>query len=101
MKYYFSKTMGEERCHTKADIIDYMKMNHINEMEVNEAQIEVGTSYFYCRYYDEVGEVGESCGKVCGKYKPRNGKNGRCIYSDNCYIPTDKTIILKLKEETP
>lgn len=33
---------------------------------------------------------GEGCGKECSYYKPRNGKNGRCRFSRNCYEPDYK-----------
>jgi hypothetical protein len=46
----------------------------------------------------EVGEVGEGCGNSCKDYKPRNGKNGRCIHSGYCYVPAEE-ILVKLNYE--
>jgi len=74
-----------------------MKENGINQMQAFEAKIEHNTGYFFCRHFLEVGEVGQGCGKRCKQYKPRNGKNGRCINSANVYEHTDKSIIINLK----
>ena len=65
-------------------------------MEVFEAKREVGSDYFFCTELDEVGEVGQGCGKFCYHYKPRNGKNGRCKHSGSVFEQTEKTKILKL-----
>jgi hypothetical protein len=91
MKYYFSDMRDELRCYTMADHIEYMRENEIPEMTVNLAKIEFGTGYFFCREFQDIGEVGESCGKQCKKYIPRNGKNGRCKHSGNCYGKTNVT----------
>lgn len=50
--------------------------------------IVYGDDFFYCPKIGEVGLTSESeCGKVCEFYKPRNGKNGRCVHHKNCYEP--------------
>jgi hypothetical protein len=96
MKYYFSE-IDEERCYTLKHIREMMEEENITEMDIFEAKIETRTGTFYCREFGEVGIVGEGCGKFCDKYAPRNGKNGRCRYSSNCYIPTDKVKHIKIK----
>ena len=102
MKYYFCHDYDESiRCYPLAFLQTYVNENEIPELRIVEAEIEIGTSYFYCKEYGEIGETGENCGKVCDKYAPRNGKNGRCKSHSNCYIPTDKVIILKPKEDKP
>lgn len=95
MKYYFEKG-DSEMCYTKEHFIDLMEERGITEMEVFPAKMVVGEKMFYCSEYGEIGESGESCGVLCGGYKPRNGKNGRCRHHSNTYEPTDKPIILKL-----
>jgi len=97
MKLYFSKEIGDEFCYPKAEIIEYMKENDISEMEVTEAEMETDTVYFYCREFQEIGDVGQGCGRMCKKYAPRNGKNGRCKHSANPYSKSYRklTIIIK------
>lgn len=98
-KYYFRED-DDENCYQKASIIEQMKIDGITELSVVEAKRKTAMGYFYCQKYSEVGEVGESCGKQCGGYKPRNGKNGRCVYSGNCYSPTENKRTFKIKEES-
>ena len=83
-RYYFSSD-NEESCHT----LDYFRESILSgdELTVYPAKMIVGGGFFYCRYVEDVGEVGEGCGKVCDWYSPRNGKNGRCRHSANCYEP--------------
>lgn len=95
-KLYFSGI--DDGCQTLKYLKWAMENEGIKEIEVIEAKIEKGTGYFYCTYFEETGEVGESCGKVCEKYEPRNHKNGRCRFSANCYEPTDKRKIIRIKE---
>jgi len=92
-KLYFPKD-NPEYCNTLDYFRDEMKENGINRMELVRAKMVTGESYFFCSFHGEVGEVGEGCGKQCSKYKPRNGKNGRCIHSKNTYEPTDEIKIL-------
>ena len=95
-KLYFSK-LDDERCYQLCDIINDANNSGLDEIEVTEAKRVTGESYFHCTVYQEIGEVGQDCGKQCSQYKPRNGKNGRCRYSGYCYEPTDKKRIIKLK----
>ena len=97
MKYYFCDQYDNgERCHPisfyRAEMLEY----GMRELELIEAKVETGTGYFYCRELGEVGETGEEgCGEICRMYSPRNGKNGRCRHSSNCYAKTENKIILK------
>jgi len=95
-KLYFSK-LDDERCYQLCDIINDANNSGLDEIEVTEAKRVTGESYFHCTVYQEIGEVGQDCGKQCSQYKPRNGKNGRCRYSGHCYEPTDKKRIIKIK----
>jgi len=97
-KFYFSE-LDEERCYTLSDIKELMAENGLTELKINEAERTTGEGYFWCTINQEVGEVGQDCGRFCGQYKPRNGKNGRCRYSGHCYEPTDKKRIITTKSE--
>lgn len=74
---------------------DYMANNELKEVELLEAKREMGTGYFYCKEYAEIGRVNEGCGKICEKYKPNNGKNGRCKHYGYCYEATVKLLVLR------
>lgn len=93
-KYYFIASEDEpENCYTLKYFKNKMKQEGIKEMEIVEAVPLYGTGWFYCNEYDEPGEVGNGdCGKACKAYKPRNGKNGRCVHSQHLYEPAGKTI---------
>jgi hypothetical protein len=86
----------DERCYTEDHFQQLMKDEGLTEIEVFKAVPEYKTEYFFCQVEKEIGEVGEGCGKVCGDYEPRNGKNGRCRHSHHLYTWGDK-ITLKLK----
>jgi len=94
-KLYFTGVDGEN-CYP----LDYFReqLDEYNkEIVVYPAKMIVGESFFWCKEFGEVGDVGEGCGKCCEKYAPRNGKNGRCRHSMNCYEPElDKPKTLKL-----
>ena len=92
-KFYFDKS--NDICHPLAYWKDLMKEYNLSEMKLFEAKRETGSSYFFCQQFGEVGEVGEGCGKVCPKYKPNNGKSGRCKHYGYVYECTDKSIIIK------
>ena len=96
MKLYFGDEEGH--CYT----LDYFieQLDEVNEeITVYPAVMMTGESFFYCRKFSEVGGVGEGCGKICETYKPRNGKNGRCVHSKNCYEPDyTKPKVLKLTQ---
>lgn len=84
-----------------AHTLDYWK-DLLNEMypkgskiELTEAKRIIGSDYFYCKEFQEVGEKGY-CGKVCEKYEPRNGKNGICKHSRNPYEKTKTKITIQL-----
>jgi|SRR5574343_108702 hypothetical protein len=95
-KLYFSN-LDESGCYTIDTIKALMDDAGIKELEITEAKRDTGNGYFYCTKFQEIGEVGESCGRFCSGYSPRNGKNGKCRYSGYCYEPTDKKRIIKIK----
>lgn len=98
MKLYFSE-LDDLCCYTLKDIKLDMEYEQIGELEVTEAKRVTGESYFFCTINQEIGEVGQDCGKQCSQYKPRNSKNGRCRYSGYCYEHTDKKRIIRIKSE--
>lgn len=102
-KYYFCKyvfyddDIGDEFCYELKTIIKEAKELGLKKVEVIEAEADTGIGFFYCDMFNFCGEVGEGCGKECEAYKPRNGKNGRCVHSGHCYSRTDKKRTIKLK----
>ncbi|MEM4271259.1 MAG: hypothetical protein QXO70_04165 [Candidatus Pacearchaeota archaeon] len=94
-KLYFSKE-HDDFCYQLDYWKEYMKKNNLKEIKLNEAKRESGTGYFFCKEFQEVGDVSESCGKFCEKYKPNNGKNGRCKHYGYIYDSTEKEITLKI-----
>jgi len=97
MKYYFEKN-DSERCYSRQYFIEEMKEQGISEMVVYPAKMLTGELVAWCSIWGDAVETQRGdCGKDCDKYEPRNGKNGRCRYSNNCYEPEDKPITLKIK----
>jgi hypothetical protein len=92
-KMYFLKG-SENFCYGLDHWKDYMAEKKLPELELFEAERETGTGYFFCKEFKEVGTVGEGCGKFCDKYKPNNGKNGRCKHYGYCYDITDIKLVL-------
>lgn len=93
-RLYFDE--DAEYCNPLKSHYEQMREEGITEKTVYEAEIMIGEPFYFCSFFGEVGEVGEGCGKDCSEYKPRNGKNGRCKFSKNCYTPNDKFKILKI-----
>ena len=84
-KYYF-ENIDSEKCYSK----DYFPKGS----EVLEAILEKGTGMFYCKKYEDLGELGE-CGKECPDYISRNGKSGICKHHGLVYSHGEKVIINK------
>ncbi len=96
-EFYFNKSDHEaQTAKTLTSWKEWMKDNGVKTMQVVNAVMEIGSEFFYCTHFQEIGEVGGCCGKQCSGYKPRNGKNGRCRFSNNPYTSGDqeKTITL-------
>ena len=74
MKLYFRED-NEEVCYLKKDILEDMKEEGISTLKIIEAKRITGEPYFWCTVNQEVGQVGQGCGRLCSQYKPRNGKN--------------------------
>ncbi len=100
-RFYFNANAidqghDEAMCHEIGHHLDLLKMDQLPEVRLYPAKMDTGLSVFFCREFGELGEKGESCGRQCDSYAPRNGKNGRCRHSANTYdIVHDKPIILK------
>ncbi len=84
-KKYFVNIFNDSFCYTKECIIDMMKVEGIKEVKAYEAVIDINNDFFWCKEFGEVGEKGQSCGKKCGFYEPRNGKSGCCKHVGNLY----------------
>jgi len=100
MSAYYFRTDEEDSCYTLNHFKNEMNEEVIKQLELVKAEIEFGTDHFYCNEYGEVGLKGEGCGRECDLYSPRNGKNGRCKHSKNCYTHSDEKFILtKINEK--
>lgn len=93
-KFFFQK--GEVNCFKLDAHIDRMKFDQIDEVDLYLAKREVGSDYFFCTHFVEVGEKGCGCGKECESYSPRNGKSGACKHLGSMYEQTDRIFTLKL-----
>ncbi|MCK9542633.1 MAG: hypothetical protein M0R03_11460 [Novosphingobium sp.] len=89
-KKYYTEKGSEEYCYTLPHFIKKLQELDSNII-LEEMEVEYGNGFFYC---SETKEVGESqtgtCGQICSFYQPRNGKNGRCRFSNNTYVATGK-----------
>jgi hypothetical protein len=98
MKYYFEDT-DSERCYTIDYFREQLNESGLQEMSIYPARIVIGSGFFYCNELQETGESNDKiCGKWCDHYKPRNGKNGRCVHHHLPYEPIDKSITIYKKE---
>lgn len=93
-KFYFYNK-DDEMCVTLPMVKDMMAFDKVTEKEVIKAKMVIGHNIFYCSHFGEMGETDNGCGKECKFYVPRNGKNGRCTKSKNCY-EHDTKILIKL-----
>jgi hypothetical protein len=97
MRYYF-EDQESERGYAKDHFIEEMKERGITEMKVYPAKMIKGEDFAYCTEYSEPVETGAGdCGRFCEFYKPRNGKNGRCRFSSNCYEALEVPITITIK----
>lgn len=98
--YFDASERDPEQCYTMQHFRNEMAYANVSELTLIEARPSYGTGYFWCKELQEVGEVGESCGKQCHAYKPRNGKNGRCVHSHHLYEPGENRITIKNSSPT-
>jgi len=99
MKYYFEKSEvinGDETgAYSKDYFIEKMKEEGLTEIEVYPAVMLKGEQFAWCSEFQDTVEVRQGdCGRFCDKYSPRNGKNGRCRFSQNCYEPDENRLIV-------
>lgn len=92
-KYYFRE--NDEYCYKLKDYIDYMRSENVIEMKLCEAKRVKDLPFFFCKYYDQVGEK-NSCSKFCNGYKPRNDKTGVCKHYGYVYEPTNNWHLIKI-----
>ena len=65
------------------------------EITLFEFERDFDCEYMWCKKHkDYVDKDDNECGKYCDKYKPRNGKSGRCKFLDNTFKPTGKVFRL-------
>ena len=83
---YFFPGLDAEFCQTLGDIRCDMIAESLEQMTVYKAVRSIGEGLFWCKENGEAGSTTDSgCGRDCTDYKPRNGKNGRCLHSGFCY----------------
>lgn len=93
-KYFFNEGSSKENVYDLEYFKKYLPESN-GEIILREAVREFHSGFFYCSEFGEVGEsAGSECGKLCNKYQPRNGKNGRCRYSQNTFVEGDRIYIL-------
>lgn len=83
----YDEFFNPDNCWVKEYYIE-MRKETTEDIIVEGAEMLRGDDSFYCDHpkIHEVGSTSESeCGRLCEYYKPRNGKNGRCVYHKNCY----------------
>lgn len=95
-KFYFDKDSDDESCYRIGHFQNERKEKD-EDIILEEAKVERGSEYFYCKEFHEAGMVGDGCGKECKRYQPRNGKNGRCRFSGPVYTGSGK--IFRLTKE--
>lgn len=95
MKMYFNFNHSDY-CHSLSYWKQYLIDEQIKELELEEAERDLGSGVFFCTKHLAVGQTSDSgCGKICDDYSPRNGKNGRCKFSGYCYDTNDNKITIK------
>ena len=96
MRYYFH-TYDDEICYNEEYWQQFMKAEELTEIEVFEAVPEKFYDQFWCKQYATVGQKdNKTCGKVCKKYAPRNGKNGCCKHYSTKVFGHGKKVTLNL-----
>jgi hypothetical protein len=97
-RLYFRQ--DDEMCYTIKAHLQYMIENEIDAMYIFPAKLITGGDYFWCKEFQAIGDKPvagfTSCGKLCSKYKPRNGKSGVCTHWGYTYDKTDKCYTLKI-----
>ncbi len=94
-KYYFENE-DAEICYNKEHFDDMMRETGNLSIRVFGALRENFGDVFWCSFYGESGTKGESCGKICKEYKPRNKVSGCCSHVGQLYSHGD-LITLALK----
>ena len=102
-RFYFD-TEDAETCYELHHFIDDLIIDPVNTRKtLFKAKRVVGSKYFFCQMAGQVGEKGQSCGKQCKDYNPRNGTSGICKHNSPVHEATDEKItIIKtiIKENT-
>ena len=79
---------------TMADVHDLMGENDIESIQVHEAVPMSMKSFFHCGWVDEPTEnEGDTCGRICDGYTPRNGKSGICKHKRRTYREGKKVFV--------
>jgi hypothetical protein len=87
-KYYF-ESQDSEMCYTLDYFLEKAEDEGYDKIELFEAVEDRGSGFLFCGAYDAVAEEG-SCGLKCKEYKPKNGRNGACIFRGKVYSLGEK-----------
>jgi len=96
-KIYFENE-DANMAHSEEWFQDLMKEEGLTEMTVMEA-IRIPhykAEFVWCKDADDACEKSECNKRNCESYKPKNGKNGRCINVGQ-YCDFGDNVVLKLK----
>lgn len=93
IQFYFAPLISEEHSYTLERIKKKMIDFGLNEVLAYKAVREYRSDYFWCKEFSEIGEKGQHCGKECGSYSPKNGKNGCCKYVGHLYVKGEEVRI--------
>jgi len=94
-KVYFSE-LEEDYARSIEFLLAEMKEDGLKQIEVNLAERDLKSNYFYCKAIDaSVDKTFTSCGKQCSDYEPRNGKSGCCKYRGYTYGPGKEFILTR------
>jgi hypothetical protein len=94
-KVYFSE-LEEDYANPLDYIIDMMKDEGLDKIEVALAERDLKSNYIYCKAIDDsMDKTLEDCGKKCEDYEPRNGKFGCCKHRGYTYSPGKEFILTR------
>ena len=95
-KRMFFPDYDDKKCtHIKWIAVEMDRQN-IDEAIVRVAEIERISGVKFCQEFDEIIEPKDTCGRVCDKYSPCNGKIGKCRHLGHLYDITNQVFILNI-----
>lgn len=101
-RYYFNADTIDRfpadswECYTLSWHREEMRLDELSSLRLYPALPSLDKDVFWCAMHVEYGHRGEAtCGLVCDRYAPRNGRNGRCRHHRATYRPdTEHPLII-------